>query len=559
MIWQFIKKNYLLIIILFLATFLRLYRLSSVPLALHNDEAMNVYVGRFILENGVDLYGHSWPLIYFDKFGDYPPVIPMYLSALPTFIFGLNKFGIRFASAFIGSLSVLLIYLLASKLFKNKSSALLSALLLAISPGHLILSRASAEGIIGVFIFLVALYFLFFWLEQEKNLQIITSSFLFFLTYFIYPSFRILVPLSLLPVTLICQTKKSKRSILFITVIFFLLTFLISHTQWGQGRYQQTSILHYGQEIKGKAINYSLGLGANKILQARIFHNRYILALRESLRQYASYFSPSFLTSDGLKPERYTVPEHGSFYWVFYLVLTISILLSFFSKPSQTLSSLWQKKFQKIGFLLVYLFFISPIPAAMTMEDTPNLHRSILFLLLIPFIFSLLFNYCLIMIKKNFFKKIFSSLILIVLLLESIHFFHYYFGLHTEATTTHRNEAQEILSKWLLENHDKYQQIYLPAGNAMPIHYLLFKKDFDKKYSHLFKTNLEIEKIDNLVFIDNNCQDETLLINQSISDDKKNLIIDQYGCNLSDPLIKEIAVLDYHNLLHAFSIREYSR
>lgn len=41
---------------------LRLYRLDSLPYNPTEDEILSGYVGRYILTNGVDLYGNSWPL-----------------------------------------------------------------------------------------------------------------------------------------------------------------------------------------------------------------------------------------------------------------------------------------------------------------------------------------------------------------------------------------------------------------------------------------------------------------------------------------------------------------
>jgi len=76
------KKHtvFLLFLTLLLSLFLRFYKLSEIPFGFHQDEVVNAYVGKFILKNGFDLYGNSWPIFYFDKWGDYPPVLPMYFS-----------------------------------------------------------------------------------------------------------------------------------------------------------------------------------------------------------------------------------------------------------------------------------------------------------------------------------------------------------------------------------------------------------------------------------------------------------------------------------------------
>ena len=57
------NKYFYLILIILIAAFLRFYKLGQLPFGFHNDEVMNAYVGRFILENGKDLYGNPWPIL----------------------------------------------------------------------------------------------------------------------------------------------------------------------------------------------------------------------------------------------------------------------------------------------------------------------------------------------------------------------------------------------------------------------------------------------------------------------------------------------------------------
>lgn len=142
---------FLLLIIVLLALLLRFYHLSSLPNSVHRDELINAYVGRYILQNGKDLYGNPWPIFYFNKFGDYPPILPMYIMGIATFFFGISEFAMRFPAALMGSLTIIPLYYIAKNIYKSNKIALLSALFLAILPWHIVLSRFSAEGILAVF------------------------------------------------------------------------------------------------------------------------------------------------------------------------------------------------------------------------------------------------------------------------------------------------------------------------------------------------------------------------------------------------------------------------
>ena len=150
---KFTKSSVIFILILLLAIFLRLYQLGDLPHGLHNDEVANTYATKFILLNGKDIYGNKSPLLFMDKFGDYPPILPMYLSGLGTLIFGNNEFGSRSLIALTGALLVIPVYYLTLLIFKRKESALFSALVVAIAPVHVNLSRLNAEGIVALTIF----------------------------------------------------------------------------------------------------------------------------------------------------------------------------------------------------------------------------------------------------------------------------------------------------------------------------------------------------------------------------------------------------------------------
>lgn len=222
---------FLPILIFFFALIIRLINLTTVPNGFHMDEVANTYVGRFILLNGKDLYGNKWPVLYFNKFGDYPPVIPMYLSGLASFIFGVNAFASRFPAAFIGALIIFPLYHLFSKLF-SRHIALIAGIVIAVLPWHVALSRSSAEGIIGLTVFVTGMDFLFTGIQTKKIVPFIFSGLCFASTYLLYPSFRIITPLVLVLIPLFCNYKHIRKIAIFFLLIFIGLTFW-SHPQTG--------------------------------------------------------------------------------------------------------------------------------------------------------------------------------------------------------------------------------------------------------------------------------------------------------------------------------------
>ena len=487
-----IKQYWKLAGIFLLALVLRLYKLGEIPVGFHADEIMNGYVGRFILLNGKDLYGNAWPLIYFDRFGDYPQVLPMYLSGLFTFIFGVNEFAVRFPIALAGSLLVLPVYFLSLYFFKDKKSALCGSFLAAILPWHIVLSRATAEGITGLTVFATAIFFTFKAINNNSKKDYFFAAFLFFSSYFLYASFRVLTPLVLLPLPFLF--KKQRLPLLEMFIASSLITFAISQTYWGQGRFKQTSLFvskTTANQIKSKNEALSFGEGQGNVLVARIFHNKIVGYSREFILQYLSYFSPNFLFLNGGLPDRYKVPDQG----LFYLSFIPFLLLGFINIAKKT--------DKRLMVLLIYLLIISPLPASFTVDDAPNIHRAIFMIAPLVIIagsgLSMGLN-----IRWG------KYLIAIVLIAESIYFFHQYFNHSASYESFLRNNGNKELALYLKDNYDKYDKIFMTNQDTLPLYYLFFTNNFSKEFIGKFRKDLLIDKIDNISFYEDWCPSERI-------------------------------------------------
>lgn len=111
------KKTLLvLIVIILIASFLRLWRIGEVPISLMGDELDLGYQAYSILKTGRDYSGNPWP-IHFQSLAEWRT--PLYLySAVPTVaLFGISPLGVRLPAAIFGVLGVLFFYLLVKELF----------------------------------------------------------------------------------------------------------------------------------------------------------------------------------------------------------------------------------------------------------------------------------------------------------------------------------------------------------------------------------------------------------------------------------------------------------
>jgi 4-amino-4-deoxy-L-arabinose transferase-like glycosyltransferase len=186
------KQKILLITILLLGSFLRFYKISSIPPGINWDEAAVGFNAHLITQSGRDEWGQKYPL-FFRSFDDYKAPLQTYLVALSVKLFGVNEFAVRLPSALAGTLSILLIYILTKSFRASKASreiqrttswpekyALLSALLLAITPWSIHFSRAAFEANIALLFILIALIFFNRWLNDHK-LKWLSLTALFFL------------------------------------------------------------------------------------------------------------------------------------------------------------------------------------------------------------------------------------------------------------------------------------------------------------------------------------------------------------------------------------------
>ena len=121
------KTKIILFGIISLGFFLRFVSLSTFPHALHRDEAFLGYNAYSILKTGRDMTGDLFPLHL--KSFIYSPGGYSYFSIPFIDLFGLNEFSIRFASAFFGSLSIIIVFLLTKEIFYKKDEVVFLSVL----------------------------------------------------------------------------------------------------------------------------------------------------------------------------------------------------------------------------------------------------------------------------------------------------------------------------------------------------------------------------------------------------------------------------------------------
>jgi 4-amino-4-deoxy-L-arabinose transferase-like glycosyltransferase len=186
------KQWLLLIIILIIAIFLRFFQLGKTPQGFYLDEAALGYNAYSLMETGKDEFGKSWPIL-FRSFGDFKAPVYTYLLIPIYKIFGMNVWTTRSLSATMGVIGIWFCFWLIKNLSKKTNLALISILLLSISPWHLIFSRTSYETNVAFTFFIIALWSFYKFKQNRKYL--ILAAIMAALSFLTYHSERVIVPL----------------------------------------------------------------------------------------------------------------------------------------------------------------------------------------------------------------------------------------------------------------------------------------------------------------------------------------------------------------------------
>ncbi len=402
------KKTFSILILtiaLLLAFVTRFYKLGSAPAGLNSDEAGEGYSAYSILKTGKDEFGKSFPVL-FRSSGDFKTPVYTYLIVPLIPVFGLTPFTVRLPSAFFGVLTIPILYFLVKKLSKREDLSLVSAILLAISPWHILFSRTGYEANVALFLFLTGL--LIFFHSLKRPWLLIISAILFAIAIPAYHSERVVAPL--IGLVIFLRYRKillSKTHFIYLiagAVVAFIIslpTLSVARTPGFYARVSDLNILAVGKPA-GILENYHGFL-------APVVNNKIILSVHELGSLYLSYFSPRFMFILGDSGPRSSFPELSTFFvWQFpFYIYGLYLVVK-------------KKELSELSFFTISFLLIAPIPASFT-RDPYSSTRALQMVIPLTIIISLAIAEIFTKLKNKNLKIIFwltSVLIIIYSLLK---------------------------------------------------------------------------------------------------------------------------------------------
>jgi 4-amino-4-deoxy-L-arabinose transferase-like glycosyltransferase len=455
------KVKIIFFCIFFFAYILRFWNLANYIPSLTHDEVAIGYNAWSILNTGKDEYGITMPLL-FRSFDDYKLPGYIYATVISEKLFGLHAFAVRFPSAFLGFLTVIIFYFFVKEILsisqskketEKKVISLVSTALFAISPWHISFSRGAFETNGSLFFFLLGALLLFRSLNSSKVLFFSVISFV--ISIYFYYTARILVPIILLTFFLIYKKSFIKEKKIIITAFFLGMLLLLPLIPYmfssGLARINQVSIFtdtKYSQPYKDALMRN------HNVLWAKFIYNRRFAYLQEFFINFAKDVSLSFFFVDGLGP-------YGLVYiWEmpFFLFGIYAICM---------LKEKWK-------WVIITWFISIPFIAGFTI-DQPNAFRTLLNAPIVSFFTA--FGICTIYFSKEVKKKLafkYISLISLIAFIFFLRFLVLYFDYNPHLVAIDWGDGQKQMADFVKQKIGKYNRIYISGFYWRPYIYMLF-------------------------------------------------------------------------------------
>ena len=505
-------KKYLLILIILLAGFLRLWKLGSIPPHLSPDEASIGYNAYSVLKTGRDEYGQLLPLI-FKSFGDYKPGLYIYATVPFIAAFGLNEIAVRLPSVLAGVLAVWLIFLIVNK-FKNlllttsnSQLGLIAAFLLAISPWHVYFSRGAWEANLSLTLTLIGIYFFLKSLRSTNYLILAAVSFAF--TLYAYQGAKLATTIVVL-ILIAAYWREFKKLLTnnIVTVIqstviglLIVLPIIISMFTGKTGRLEVFSIFSYPREKE--TLQTFLTQGNEKVgdLNYYLFHSEFLNFSRAILGRWFNHFSGRFLFFEGdWSNPRHSAPNQGMLLFSDIFLL----IIGFFT--------LFKNKFNKVGIFVILWLILSPLPAVLSRNQVHAV-RALNMVIPLTLISAFGLSYILSLLKRIKKSMLHATcyLLLTVIFLSSLIYFldSYFIHMPIQNAKLWDYGYKQIVNA-VTPIQSNYKKIVVQQSYDQPYIYFLFYQKYDP-YKYQSNAKLKessfgdvglVETLDNITFQD---------------------------------------------------------
>ena len=507
----FNRPGVLLFIAIFVGFMLRVLLLDFIPPGFNWDEASVAYNAFTLAQTGRDEFGRSWPLII-ESFGDYKT--GLYSILLVPFIktFGLSVFVARFPNVLVGVLTIIASYYFARQYFTRQLPAALVALLIAISPWAIHVSRFVLEWHLGIPLTIFAGAFLLQAKEHPKRLLI--SAVFFASALYFYHSLRLFIPLLLLTHLVLNKhwfLEHKKEVVLSAVLGFFVaLPFLFSAFSNNIfARPAAVSIFNVGNAGLAREGQYRQTVSHLPIFA--LINNTPTVYAQEFIARYLAHYSPQFLFTGQLQASPRTAIERVG---LLYLVSLPFLIIGLYASA--------QKSTERTRLAFTWLL-LAPVASSLS-QDSPHELRSLLFLPIFQIftVSGMLFVWKKVRTQNKLLQRGFVVGIFLMYLLQLLFFLNRYYLFYPEETALNWQAGYAELVQQIQDYEPFFDTIIITTGYGQPHIFFAFFGTIDPTiYQQAIQDqnaqfNGRIESLGKLHFAEGSpsdlCQPNTLVV-----------------------------------------------
>ena len=282
--------------IVIVAAVLYLPRLDRVPLHLNSDEILFGVQASALAEAGRDTNGRFLPL-YIQAFegSNYwlQPVGP-YLIALVLQAMPLSEVAVRLPIVLMGLATVALVYFVARHIFRREREAVLAALLMTLTPAHLIHSRLASDYALPLPFVLTWLLCLLLFFERRRHWLLLVATSALGVGFYSYVASVVMMPIYLgITCLILLWERASWRSLSvalagFTWPLLFLPVFLLQYPEI-LGDFQSRYDMGADPGAAASGLNF----------MGRVTNTFNARTITERANLYYDFFSPGFLFVSG--------------------------------------------------------------------------------------------------------------------------------------------------------------------------------------------------------------------------------------------------------------------
>lgn len=517
------------IVILFLAVFLRLYKLDTLTTPYWEEVALG-YDAYSISQNFQDHHGNFMPLVAFESFGDWKPSLYFYTIVPFIKLFDLSVLAVRFPSFLAGIMTVLGVFYLIKQITTKKHLKekpylpYLGMFVTAISPWAIMFSRAGWEVNLATALILWGInLFIFFTKKKETHYPSLLSSILLLvLATYTYHAARIVAPMIGLMLVFLWFAQKSNsvkistnirrffdRNINTLVIAGFIAIVLISPLLMNMTsntttkRFKETSLFSELSIIEES--NLAKELQPN--ILGKVFYHRYLLYGREVAINFFDHFRIDFLFVSGDENVRHSSQYFGQLYHIeFFFLFLGAVFITMALRKIK--NDPYPLEFKNYLWFLIGWLFITIIPASIT-KTTPHSLRILPSLPVFMVIITYGIDYSIeqiktilqkINIKNIHLGKVLLNLIIIAYLLELAIFWRHYTLIYPVDYANEWQDGYEQMVKLVNKNDDGIKPIYITREQGRPAMYYWFFSKTDPRLVQDWDTKAKMDQGEYLEF-----------------------------------------------------------